>query len=235
MHAEGPWLNSEIKAAISLRDKFKKEKNYPAFKQQRKHVKFLIRQSKKKYFNSIVTSSTQNVSLIWKAINSLNNNTPQQKSSSTNLFKPDDYNRHFLSIGHHLTKNLAQQSKHFCSEMLKSFCSTKLKTYEMFSIPEMTVLDVGKHISSIGQKTTQGQDGISNKIMILALPYIVHHLTYLYNMCLKTSTFPCVLKKAKVIPLPKVKKPSNLNDYRPISILSALSKPIEKHIYITIF
>ena len=95
----------------------------------------------------------------------------------------------------------------------------------------MTVFEVGTYIKNIGQKTTQGQDGINNKILLTALPYIVHHLTYIYNLCVKASKFPSGLKTVKVIPLPKVKKPSNLNDYRPISILSALSKPLEKHIH----
>ena len=227
-----PWLNPEIKAAISRRDKFKKQKNYSDFKQQRKHVKFLIRQAKKNYFNSIVTSGTKNVSLIWTAINSLNNKSFHQKSSTTDLFTPKEFNDHFLSIADKLTRDLNQHRKEYvCSDKLKNYCSSKLKFYETFSIPEMTIFEVGKYISSIGQKTTQGHDGISNKILLLSLPYIVHHLTYMYNMCIKTSKFPSILKIAKVVPLPKVKKPSNLNDYRPISILSTLSKPIEKHIH----
>lgn len=226
-----PWLTSEIKNAISLRDKLKKKKDFSAFKQQRKHVKFLIRRSKKDYFNSIATSNTQNISSIWKAINSLNNKTFHQKSSTTDIFTPDEYNDHFLSVADNLTKHLNQQSNQYvCSDKIIMFCSKRLKTHETFNIPEMTAFEVGKYISSAGQKTTQGHDGLCNKILLLALPYIVQHLTYLYNLCIKSSKFPSVLKKAKVIPLPKIKKPSNPNDYRPISILSALSKPIEKHI-----
>ena len=37
--------------------------------------------------------------------------------------------------------------------------------------------------------------------------------------------------KAKVIPLPKVKDLSELNNFRPISILSLLSKPIDRHVH----
>ena len=37
--------------------------------------------------------------------------------------------------------------------------------------------------------------------------------------------------KAKVIPLPKVKDLSEPNNFRPISILPLLSKPIERHVH----
>ena len=48
----------------------------------------------------------------------------------------------------------------------------------------------------------------------------------------KECFFPTAFKRAKVIPLPKTKTIStDLNDYRPISILSVLTKPLERHIH----
>ena len=44
--------------------------------------------------------------------------------------------------------------------------------------------------------------------------------------------FSPAFKRAKVIPLPKTKTIStDLNDYRPISTLSVLTKPLERHIH----
>ena len=55
--------------------------------------------------------------------------------------------------------------------------------------------------------------------------------TYIYNLCIQKNVFPTAFKRAKVIPLPKTKTIStDLNDYRPISILSVLTKPLERHI-----
>ena len=227
-----PWLDSNIKAAMSLRDKFKKNKDYTKFKQQRTHVKFLVRQAKKNYFNTILKSNTNNVSSIWKAINSLNNKSFKKQPSASNSFSPNEFNDHFLSIANNLLDSMNQNPEHYvCSDQLKHFCSSKLKQQDTFDIPEISVHEVGKYISCLGQKSSEGCDGISNKILLLSLPYIVNHLTYLYNLSIKTNCFPNILKMAKVIPLPKVKTPSSINDYRPISILSALSKPIEKHIH----
>ena len=44
--------------------------------------------------------------------------------------------------------------------------------------------------------------------------------------------FPTAFKRAEVIPFPKTKTIStDLNDYRPISILSVLTKPLERHVH----
>jgi len=44
--------------------------------------------------------------------------------------------------------------------------------------------------------------------------------------------FPTAFKRAKVIPFPKTKTIStDLIDYRPILILSVLTKPLERHIH----
>ena len=53
-------------------------------------------------------------------------------------------------------------------------------------------------------------------------------LTY----ALRKTFFPSELKKAKVVPLPKSTDKTNPINYRPISLLSVLSKLLEKHVHI---
>jgi hypothetical protein len=76
-----------------------------------------------------------------------------------------------------------------------------------------------------------GADNINSFFLKVSLPYVVEPLTYVYNLCLSQGVFPTALKSAKVIPLPKTKNVQDMNDYRPISNLSVLSKPLEKHIF----
>ena len=86
--------------------------------------------------------------------------------------------------------------------------------------------------SKLDNKKSTGCDGISVKLLKIALPYIAETLTYIYNLCIQKNVFPTAFKTAKVIPLPKAKTIStDLNDYRPISILSVLTKPLERHIH----
>ena len=67
----------------------------------------------------------------------------------------------------------------------------------------------------------------------MSLPDIIDSLTYVFIFALKKKhVFPSDLKKAKVVPLPKSKDKTNPTNYRPVSLLSVLSKLLEKHVHI---
>ena len=76
-----------------------------------------------------------------------------------------------------------------------------------------------------------GPVNINSMMLKLALPYAVESLTYIYNLCIQQNIFPSALKAAKVIPLPKTKDLTDPNTFRPIPLLSILSKPLEKYIH----
>ena len=82
---------------------------------------------------------------------------------------------------------------------------------------------------------SMGHDDINLFLLKLPLPYTVEPLTYIYNLSILNNVFPTILKKAKVIPLPKTNDLKEPNNFRPISILPLLSKPIERHIYINTY
>ena len=74
-------------------------------------------------------------------------------------------------------------------------------------------------------------DNVNSHLLKPALPYVVESLTYVYNLCIQQNAFPPALKAAKVITLPKAKDVSDPKNFRPISLLSILTKPLERHIH----
>ena len=73
-----------------------------------------------------------------------------------------------------------------------------------------------------------GPDNVNSYLLKLALPYGVESLTYVYNLRIQQNTLPPALKAAKIIPLSKAKDLSDPNNFRPISLLSILTKPLHK-------
>ena len=94
----------------------------------------------------------------------------------------------------------------------------------------MTVTEVYNALKYLKQSGTRDLDGLDTKILRLAAPLITNTLTYVFSLCIMKITFPTAFKMAKVIPLYESGDSANPSNYRPISIVSVLSKPLEKHI-----
>ena len=62
-------------------------------------------------------------------------------------------------------------------------------------------------------------------------PELSYILAELFNMCLKESCFPDCWKVSSVVPVFKnVGERSTAKNYRPVSLLSVVSKVFEKHV-----
>lgn len=80
-----------------------------------------------------------------------------------------------------------------------------------------------------------GLDEVNNILIKNLPPRGFEYLKFIINSCLKLQHFPKVWKHAKVIPIPKPGKPANeVSSYRPISLLSSISKILERIVLIRI-
>jgi hypothetical protein len=223
------WMSEDLVKAMKLRDKLKKEKKFEEYKKQRNIVSNMVKLAKQEHIVKMV-GDNYDTAHIWRAVNDITHKSKHSKHPNIVTASPEDFNNHFLSVS-----NLAgstRSSQPDCDHtLLSQFCKDRLKPTDSFVIPEIAVHEVGKYISSLKNKKSMGLDNTNTFLLKLALPYIVDSITYIYNLCIKTNCFPDVWKSAKVIPLPKNNNVSDLNNFRPISILSTLSKPLEKHVH----
>ena len=112
---------------------------------------------------------------------------------------------------------------------LKQYCTERIRDKGK-PVPFMTVSGVFKSLCQLKQSSTKCTDGIDRKILRLSANFIADTITYIYNLIIEKNKFPKVFEEAKVIPLYKCGDKSQPSNYRPISILSVLSKPVERHI-----
>ena len=100
---------------------------------------------------------------------------------------------------------------------------------ENITVSEQEVL---RTLNSLDPNKSTGPDGIPIKLLKLIALLIAKPLAQLFNKSLESGTFPNKFKEANIKPIFKNKgTPSDYTCYRPISILSALSKVFEKIIY----
>ena len=86
-------------------------------------------------------------------------------------------------------------------------------------------------IKTLAAKNSTGIDSISTNVLQKLAPVVINPLTHIINQSLCTGIFPNRLKIAKVIPLFKKSDPHIFDNYRPISLLSSISKTFEKVVF----
>ena len=87
-----------------------------------------------------------------------------------------------------------------------------------------------KIIKNLNTKKATGWDNIPAKVIVAASESLAAPFSRLYNMCLDSASFPSDAKRAEVIPVYKKDNALEKKNYRPVSILPASSKILEKAI-----
>ena len=193
----------------------------------------LVRKAKQMYIKKIVGNS-KDTRQIWNGMNEITNKKKTQNNQPQILLTPNELNDYFLTCPRKLVSSsygTVNNTEHNIDERLQEYCEEKLTNKDNFTIPLLGCHEVGKLIYKLKNKRSVGPDEISTYIVKITLPYILEHLTYAYNLSIEQNTFPSSFKVAKVIPIPKSKDLTDPSFFRPISILSVLSKPLERHIH----
>ena len=130
-------------------------------------------------------------------------------------------------------KKLSNEIKAKGSHSYKAYLKKVITSRFVFST--VCQEDVMKSINKLKSKSSSGHDGISTVLLKKIAPVISAQLTVIINQSLLTGIFPNKLKIAKVTPLFKKDDPHLFDNYRPISLLPAISKVFEKIVYKQIY
>ena len=121
---------------------------------------------------------------MWSAISTLteghspvNNNLPSELTS-------DVYNAHFVSVvSKFLQDDQTKGSQYSCPDELLNFCSVRTSQNATFSIPPISVFEIGIYISKMDNKKSTGCDGISVKLLKTSFM----HTKECFSKCIQDS------------------------------------------------
>ena len=91
--------------------------------------------------------------------------------------------------------------------------------------------DVYTALVTLDTSKAAGPDDIVPLILKTCADALTTPLTHLLNTCLQTCSVPEEWKVHKIVPIPKGSDPSDVHNYRPISLLCILSKILETIVY----
>ena len=105
------------------------------------------------------------------------------------------------------------------------------KNSESLFFTPSTINEIRKLITELHPKRSSGPDNISNILLKELATILSEPLSIIVNQSMQTGIFPDIMKMAEVVPLYKGKSRENETNYRPISLLSTMSKVMEKVVY----
>ena len=232
-----PWVTQEIRSNSKRLKELHKQKiisgsaeSHQQYIEFKKLHRKMISTSKKTYNDQIISESQNKSKTIWNIVKKETNQSPRQIDKVINIRNKDDepfadhlsqatfINNYFCGVGLDLQKRIPTTPR-----------PTVPKLPHRFSLTPVTYEEVRKCISSLKNKSTLDINGLSTKIMKKLPESFIQKLTELINESFTSGIFPDVLKIAKVLPFYKGKgEKTKVENYRPISILPALSKVFEK-------
>ena len=104
------------------------------------------------------------------------------------------------------------------------------QTNNKFNFSLIKVGSVVCNLKKLETNESIGLDAIPAKILKLAAHIIAPSLTYIFNLSLQSGIYVNDWKRARVTPIFKSEDKSKCENYRPISILSIVSKVFEKEV-----
>ena len=87
---------------------------------------------------------------------------------------------------------------------------------------------VARLLRDLNTRKAPGPDGVSPFLLKRCAGELSNPLTRIFQQCLNSSTWPSAWKEARVTPVHKKKDKGDPSNYRPISLLSVVSKTLER-------
>ena len=229
-----------------------KKEDLKKYKQQRNLIVNMNGNAKRDFYNSVNVNTIDNDRKFWKAVKPMfSNENPMgekivlikdDKIISDDKVIAESFNSHFVNIadsldldptfkdvGIHKTPDKKSDTavKKYKDHPSIIAIKRKVKVDHTFEFRFVTLLNVMTKIEAL--KTNKpSSDNLPTKIIQEAKGVICPYLTDSINAAMDNCVFPEKLKEAEVRAIYKKGDPCQISNYRPISILSALSKIFER-------
>lgn len=237
-----PWITEELLQHIAERDKyFRLSKKSPTntfisnkYKQLKYRAEKLRINLRNSYFSNLISRNLTNTRKLWATFNHIIHNKnktldtidtitdSQGQPISDDKLKANELNNYFSTVGANLAEQLTTNN-----QFRPRMCTLRGSINNSIVLTSYSQEDIRNTILSLNN-TNSSEDGISSRILKSNIDIFAPILTDLINSSFSDGCFPDSLKLAKIIPIFKSGNRATPKNYRPISILSTVSKVFEK-------
>lgn len=197
------------------------------------NIKKMVINSKREHNTALVSNATNKSSTIWKIINKNNPAQCQLNSNFPQRFKIGNENvKDFQTVSNAFNDLYVNVSKNLdLIEPKKSVDFGYPNTLHSLFLGPCNEVELLNTIMSLKNTTSTGWDEIPVKILKKVAIHLTLPLCHVINLSFQQGVFPDLLKTAIVKPIYKKGDREQMENYRPISLLSNVSKVFERVIY----
>jgi hypothetical protein len=239
-----PWITNEIIKKINKRNKThgkflkeqdpeKKKELHEQFKNLRKDVTFMLRDSFKEHYKNFFEENSNNLRKTWRGIKSIIQISTSNKSDNISLMienklindpteVANEFNNYFSNVAKKLQTKIISQGQDF-RKYLKHGSN---KTFYISPTEKNEIIDM---INLLDIKKSSGPNSIPPKILLLIKTQLAEPLADIFNLSVEKGIYIDRLKISRVVSIYKEKGDKLMcQNYRPISLLSNINKIYEK-------
>ena len=220
-----PWMQSPAIQELQARQNHLRKQahqdnsteSWRLFRSVRNELKCLINKTKKTFMRNALSSKRPKE--VWRIIHRILHPNPQPIREC-----PNKLNGHFAQTAQR-TIGTQPENTNQLYDLLKSLPNTDEPSFVLNKVKPDEVMT---QIRELRSDCSTGIDQIPAKFIKPVASYLASPLAHIINLCIETSSFPNVWKTARISPIPKIDHPKSEDDFRPISILPAMSKIFER-------
>jgi hypothetical protein len=235
-----PWMTPGMLRCVRNRNKLQlKSQLEPynevlniTYKRYRNFCNDIIKRTRRKYDKEQLVKSSKNSKMLWKTIKRITHyksdktkNTELLNTKTSPTASVDHVNDYFADVGKTLAEDILsnpnQQYVPAGSNMPDSNTSS-------FVLLDTDPQEVHCIVMGLRADSAPGWDNIPTKFLKHACTVVAPLISHLANQCFEKGVFPAPLKQSIVTPVHKSGEKDDVSNYRPISVLTAISKVIEK-------
>ena len=247
-HRICPWVTKGIMTSLKNKDKLsnrirksKDQGNLEILRERysnyQRIYRKVLRSAKYLYWQQKFKECKSDMKNTWKNLNfvlgrqSNKNEFPNYFSVNGNKISnpkniANEFNNYFVNIGPQLAAQISSSHANSLPPM---------NLVNSFYMEPTTPQEIKSIIQLMKPKTSCGYDGISPKFLKEFSEEVLLPLSHIANLSFQMGIFPSDMKISKVVPIYKKSDPTLLSNYRPISLLPAFSKIIERLVYNRLF
>nr|CAI5833009.1 unnamed protein product [Callosobruchus analis] len=238
----GEKVNKKLVISIELKNKIKQlnelcwirkrmhdEKLNSKYQMLKKDVNASIKQEKSHHFSNIISKSENKVKTLWSLVNEVR---CVKKKASVGEIR---YNGVIVNtpqeiantIGNFISTVIDEKLKHQFPT-LSTKCTTGSITRQSMYFMPVDVITVSRVIMGLPNKKSTGPDQVPISVIKENVDILAPLIAEVINISVVEGIFPDCLKLASVIVIHKKGDCLDIENYRPIALLSIFSKIIEK-------